>query len=159
MSSEFDPPESGDPWARYFPDADASWDLHRVVHLHRRAGFAATWDEIGRDLKDGPEPSIDRLLSGKARARGVPDGVTAFACCAAACWTHTRPLTASKPSPEPAAMHLIPSPELARRLKVTARLIKAGVGDARLCALQEPLPLFHRGLQVSGPRFASLGWI
>jgi hypothetical protein len=46
--------------------------LRRVAHLHRRAGFAATWDELRRDLKDGPGPSIDRLLSGKSRAGGVP---------------------------------------------------------------------------------------
>jgi hypothetical protein len=72
-------PRSGDPWAPYVPDEAMLWDLRRVVHLHRRAGFAATWDEIRRDLKDGPEPSIDRLLAGKARARGVPDGFAAFA--------------------------------------------------------------------------------
>ena len=61
------------------PDADAPWDLRRVVHLHRRAGFAATWDEFQRDLKDGPEASIGRLLEGKARSRGVPDNFAAFA--------------------------------------------------------------------------------
>jgi uncharacterized protein (DUF1800 family) len=42
-----------------------------VVHLHRRAGFAATWGEIQRDLKDGPGPSIDRILAGKAYTDGV----------------------------------------------------------------------------------------
>ena len=72
-------PNSSDPWARYVPDEAMPWDLRRVVHLHRRAGFGATWDEIQRDLKDGPGPSIDRLLAGKARARGVPDGFAAFA--------------------------------------------------------------------------------
>jgi uncharacterized protein (DUF1800 family) len=40
--------------------------------LHRRAGFAATWDELQRDLKDGPQPSIDHLLAGKSRLSGVP---------------------------------------------------------------------------------------
>jgi uncharacterized protein (DUF1800 family) len=44
-----------------------------VVHLHRRAGFAATWGEVQRDLKDGPKPSIDRLLAGKSRSQGVPE--------------------------------------------------------------------------------------
>jgi uncharacterized protein (DUF1800 family) len=44
-----------------------------VVHLHRRAGFAAAWAEIQRDLKDGPASSIDRLLQGKARREGVPE--------------------------------------------------------------------------------------
>ena len=31
---------------RYTPTDEQPWDLPRVVHLHRRAGFAATWDEI-----------------------------------------------------------------------------------------------------------------
>ena len=48
------------------------WDLRRVVHLHRRAGFAATWQELQRDLKDGPAKSIDRLLRGQSR-EGVPE--------------------------------------------------------------------------------------
>jgi uncharacterized protein (DUF1800 family) len=41
--------------------------------LHRRAGFAATWGEIQRDLKDGPQASIDRVLAGKAAMEGVPE--------------------------------------------------------------------------------------
>jgi uncharacterized protein (DUF1800 family) len=53
-------------WAAYEPDEKAPWNLARVVHLHRRAGFAATWDEIQRDLKDGPKASVDRLLKGTA---------------------------------------------------------------------------------------------
>jgi hypothetical protein len=59
-------------WAPYAPDEQAPWDLRRVVHLHRRAGFAATWDELRRDLQDGPARSIDRLLGGQTRI-GVPD--------------------------------------------------------------------------------------
>jgi uncharacterized protein (DUF1800 family) len=55
-----------DLWAPYEPDAKAPWTLQRVVHLHRRAGFAATWAELQRDLKDGPTVAIDRFLSGKA---------------------------------------------------------------------------------------------
>src|ERR1044071_5195043 len=53
-------------WARYAPDDKAPWDLRRVVHLHRRAGFAACWDELQRDLKDGPHKSVERLLKGFA---------------------------------------------------------------------------------------------
>jgi uncharacterized protein (DUF1800 family) len=59
-------------WVPYAPDKEASWDLRRVVHLHRRAGFATTWNELQRDLKDGPARSIDRLLQGQTR-EGVPD--------------------------------------------------------------------------------------
>jgi uncharacterized protein (DUF1800 family) len=53
-----------DPWAAYVPDDKAPWNLQRVVHLHRRAGFGATWAELQRDLKEGPETSIDRLVKG-----------------------------------------------------------------------------------------------
>src|SRR5215831_4710165 len=66
------PPEVAGPWRPYTPSKDAPWDLRRVVHLHRRAGFAATWSEIQRDLKDGPKASIDRLLAGESRLQGVP---------------------------------------------------------------------------------------
>jgi Protein of unknown function (DUF1800) len=65
-------------WAPYVPDDKAAWDLRRVVHLHRRAGFAATWNELQRDLKEGPAKSIDRLLDGNAR-EGVPDNFGAVA--------------------------------------------------------------------------------
>jgi uncharacterized protein (DUF1800 family) len=53
-------------WSVYVPDAAMPWDVRRVVHLHRRAGFAATWAEIRRDLKDGPSASVERLLAGKS---------------------------------------------------------------------------------------------
>src|SRR5271154_5628635 len=63
---------TADCWAPYVPSREMPWDLRRVVHLHRRAGFAATWGEIQRDLSDGHEASVHRLLTGKARAVGVP---------------------------------------------------------------------------------------
>jgi uncharacterized protein (DUF1800 family) len=71
-TSETRTARSSDPWAPYVPCDTAPWDLRRVVHLHRRAGFAATWGEIRRDLKDGPRPSLDRVLAGKAATDGVP---------------------------------------------------------------------------------------
>jgi uncharacterized protein (DUF1800 family) len=67
------PDRLDNPWAPYAPTEEAPWDLRRVVHLHRRAGFAATWPELQRDLKDGPAASIERLLAGKARSHGVPE--------------------------------------------------------------------------------------
>jgi uncharacterized protein (DUF1800 family) len=63
-----------DVWQPYSPDDAAPWDLRRVVHLHRRAGFAATWDELQRDLREGPRASIDRLLEGAAGAGPTEDG-------------------------------------------------------------------------------------
>jgi uncharacterized protein (DUF1800 family) len=73
LTSRRNPSGPGQAWSRYEPSADAPWDLRRVVHLHRRAGFAATWLEIQRDLKDGPEASISRLLAGTSRIGGVSE--------------------------------------------------------------------------------------
>ncbi len=66
-------------WSLYRPHAEAPWNLRRVVHLHRRAGFAATWSELQRDLKDGPDAAINRLLKGESRREGVPDDFASIA--------------------------------------------------------------------------------
>ena len=63
-------------WDEYAADAKAPWDLRRVVHLHRRAAFAAPWDELQRDLKAGPEASIARLLKGEEKAHTPGDFAT-----------------------------------------------------------------------------------
>lgn len=41
---------STDYWSPYSPDDKMPWDLPRVIHLHRRSGFAAMWSEIQRDF-------------------------------------------------------------------------------------------------------------
>ena len=51
-------------WSVYSPTDESPWNLRRVHHLHRRAGFTATWSEIQRDLADGPDVAIPRLLTG-----------------------------------------------------------------------------------------------
>ncbi|HZY88597.1 MAG TPA: DUF1800 family protein, partial [Gemmataceae bacterium] len=73
------PAADGGPWAPYAPDDKAPWSLRRVVHLHRRAGFAATWGEIQRDLTAGPQVAVTRLLAGRPRGVGVPAGFAATA--------------------------------------------------------------------------------
>ena len=65
-------------WSAYTPSANAPWNLARVVHLHRRAGFAATWPELQRDLADGPGPAVTRLLNGTSRSDGVPEDFEAL---------------------------------------------------------------------------------
>src|SRR5262249_55849493 len=65
-------------WAPYVPGKEGPWNLRRVVPLHRRAGLGATWDEIQRDLADGPGASVDRLLAGR-RVQGVPKDFEATA--------------------------------------------------------------------------------
>jgi uncharacterized protein (DUF1800 family) len=65
-------------WVPYAPDDRTPWNLQRVVHLHRRAGFAATWQELQRDLKDGPAASVERFLAGQVSSRVPADfGATA----------------------------------------------------------------------------------
>jgi len=61
-------------WQRWQPTADEPWDLRRVWHLWRRAGFGATWGELQRDLWDGVDASVDRMLTGESRSDGIPDG-------------------------------------------------------------------------------------
>jgi len=51
-------------WAPYAPDDSLPWNLKRAVHLHRRAGFAAPWEQLQQDLAEGPEAAIGRLLEG-----------------------------------------------------------------------------------------------
>ncbi|MCO8123299.1 DUF1800 domain-containing protein [Stieleria sp. TO1_6] len=51
-------------WMPYEPDNASPWNLRRVHHLHRRAGFGATWEELQRDLQAGPEVAVDRVLRG-----------------------------------------------------------------------------------------------
>jgi uncharacterized protein (DUF1800 family) len=65
-SSEWDDPAEA--WAPYQPDRAHPWDLASVSHLHRRAGFAAPWTVLQRDLRDGPAASIDRLLEGEPQS-------------------------------------------------------------------------------------------
>jgi uncharacterized protein (DUF1800 family) len=61
-------------WPAFEPSAAAPWNLERAWTLRRRAGFAATWTELERDLADGPGPAVDRLLTGECRIDGiVPD--------------------------------------------------------------------------------------
>lgn len=59
-------------WQSYQPGPSAPWDLKRVVHLHRRCGFAANWREIQRDLQDSPQAAIKRVLEGTAHQSCYP---------------------------------------------------------------------------------------
>ena len=43
-----------------------------MVHLHRRAVFGASWNEIQRDLASDPQSSVTRILDGTCRLGGVP---------------------------------------------------------------------------------------
>src|SRR5262249_32651391 len=58
-------------WEPYRPRAAELWALPRVAHLHRRAGLGATWQQLQRDMKDGPEAALQRVLQGDTHG---PDG-------------------------------------------------------------------------------------
>lgn len=55
-------PTEENPWSPYQSTTADPWDLRKVTHLHRRAGFAACWSELQRDLREGPDASVCRLL-------------------------------------------------------------------------------------------------
>lgn len=61
-----------DIWTPYEPTAATPWNLRRAVHMHRRAGFAATWPELERDLRGNPQDAVTRLIAGKSRIDGAP---------------------------------------------------------------------------------------
>lgn len=66
--------ETNDYWAPYSPTDAAPWNLERVVHLHRRAGLGASWTELERDLREGPESSVNRLLKGEVKPHETAEG-------------------------------------------------------------------------------------
>jgi uncharacterized protein (DUF1800 family) len=83
-----------DAWEPYTPTPANPWDLRKVGHLYRRAGFGATQSELEAGLADGPQKTIDRVLNGK------PDGDD---------FVQTSEFMASEKSMPPAS----PSPRLA----------------------------------------------
>lgn len=52
-------------WAPFEPSNADPWDLARVAHLHRRAGFSAPWNVLQRDIEAGPRRAVDQLLEGE----------------------------------------------------------------------------------------------
>lgn len=58
-------------WLAYSPTDEAPWDARRVVHLHRRAVFGPTWGDVQRDLTEGPQAAVTRVLDGKCRSEGT----------------------------------------------------------------------------------------
>jgi len=60
------PRRTGWAWAAYEPSTQRPWNLVQAGHLYRRAAFGAAWDELQQALSDGPQRTIDRLLSPQA---------------------------------------------------------------------------------------------
>jgi hypothetical protein len=61
-----DPARAWQPWR---PDDDQPWSMRWAGHLFRRAAFGANLDELRRAVKDGSDPTIDRLLAGDPEAK------------------------------------------------------------------------------------------
>jgi uncharacterized protein (DUF1800 family) len=70
------PHDAAEAWLPFEPSAKDPWDLAKVLRLHRRAGFGATWSGAQRDVSEGFEASIKRILEG---APNGPDGRKAAA--------------------------------------------------------------------------------
>ena len=51
-------------WKPYQPSEQIPWNLPRVWMLHRRSGFGANWERLQRDLGEGFDRTISRVLSG-----------------------------------------------------------------------------------------------
>ena len=67
-----------DDWRPWEPSERDPWNSKKVAHLHRRAGFGASWSELRRDLEEGPEASVARFLSPRpesARETAVSDAL------------------------------------------------------------------------------------
>jgi uncharacterized protein (DUF1800 family) len=62
-------------WLPYQPGVAEPWDTAPVVHLHLRAGFGATWAQVRRDVAEGYEASLKRVLEGETHG---PDGRSAW---------------------------------------------------------------------------------
>ncbi|MEJ7638853.1 MAG: hypothetical protein WKF75_13005, partial [Singulisphaera sp.] len=45
-------------WSPWRPTGSDPWDATKAAHLHRRAGFGATWSRVARDVAEGFEPSL-----------------------------------------------------------------------------------------------------
>ena len=58
-------------WSPWRPTDSDPWDEGKAAHLHRRAGLGATWSQVRRDVAEGFEPSVRRVLDGESHG---PDG-------------------------------------------------------------------------------------
>ena len=59
--SKFDPRQA---WQPYLPGVDRPWNRAMAAHLFRRAGFAATWDELTAAIKREPAELVTQLVRG-----------------------------------------------------------------------------------------------
>src|SRR5688572_1688578 len=64
-------PERIDPawaWQPYRPDRERPWDVKRVGHLYRRAGFGAAQAELTEGVRIGVDATIDGFFAARPSA-------------------------------------------------------------------------------------------
>jgi hypothetical protein len=49
-------------WSIWIPSKEQPWDINRIAHLHRRAGFALSWTTIQTSLRNGFEATVSGIL-------------------------------------------------------------------------------------------------
>lgn len=52
-----------DPFSAYVPSEKDAWDVRKVNHLHRRAAFGLSYDQLKEKCKQTPEACVDDLLN------------------------------------------------------------------------------------------------
>jgi len=63
-------------WAPFEPGPDGDWDLAAASHLYRRAGFGATWDELGLAIAGTPAAAVERLVRGGEESEAFEQQMT-----------------------------------------------------------------------------------
>ena len=57
-------PDPTDAWSEYIPSSQESWDTARAIHLRKRTGFGTGWGQNRRDVNNGYEKTIQRVIDG-----------------------------------------------------------------------------------------------
>ncbi len=57
----------------YVPSEEQPWDIGRVQHLYRRAGFGARPADISQAIMDGPAATINRIIDAAVARESRPD--------------------------------------------------------------------------------------
>src|SRR5205807_2021635 len=57
-------------WKPYSPDASNPWDLVKVAHVYRRAGFGASWATLEAGIKTSPGEVVSRVMAGGTAESG-----------------------------------------------------------------------------------------